>query len=220
MSELRALSLHQPYASLCVPLAPGEEPVKTIETRGKPLKYRGILIHDDCRRLHRRSAGVWPLESRPASGPGHWPAGPTLGRSPRSRRLPDPDDRPQRQASAQRPPSPSRGGVGVGNRRDSWQAGRSSKLRPGRQPTVESVAAGRSDAALRPRRRHCSEVPRWRSCQNVMASVLSVWGPGRCDPRSVSDTEPSQGHPVRDRRRSVLAVLSSARRTRASETSA
>lgn len=29
---MKALSLHQPWASLCLPLAPGEKPVKNIVT--------------------------------------------------------------------------------------------------------------------------------------------------------------------------------------------
>lgn len=50
---MKALSLHVPWAPLCLPLAPGEKPVKTIETRAWSTKYRGPLA------IHASKTAQW-----------------------------------------------------------------------------------------------------------------------------------------------------------------
>jgi len=67
------LSLHQPYASLCLPLGDEEEPVKEWETRGWSTKYRGrLLIHaakteaamlDLCRASRRYDKAAIAIEN-------------------------------------------------------------------------------------------------------------------------------------------------------------
>lgn len=73
---MRAISLHQPYATACFARAKDGEILKTVETRHWPTQVRGPLAIHAAKRWTREEAEDWPRFARFYRD---WPEDPPLG---------------------------------------------------------------------------------------------------------------------------------------------